>query len=159
MSTDTIVRYVAHHRTRTAEARPYPPAGDCVLFALTEGAELIDAMLRQEPRYLRNNAKQVDPAAEAGDLGYMIASAIDQIDNARHVDVTRTSVLTVQILDRLAYALIALSRQQNGHARQELIGAMETWRRLCARENWNPEQLIADVAARVDARYMPAVAE
>ena len=153
MTIDRIVRAVAAHRAHVGDARPYPPAGDCILFSITEAGELIDALLRQTPRYLRNNAKQMDPAAEAGDLGYMIASAIDQIDNQQQMDVARPAVLTAQILDRLSYALIAIDRGQHSHARKELIGALETWQELCRRENWNPDNLIADVAARVNARW------
>ena len=67
-SPDKLIRTVAEHRQQIGAARPYPPTGDCVLFAITEAAELIDALLRQEPRYLRNNARQISPADEAGDL-------------------------------------------------------------------------------------------
>lgn len=154
-SNDLLIRIVAEHRRHVGDARPYPPAGDCVLFAITEAGELIDAILRQTPRYLRNNAKPSNPAAEAGDLGYMIASAIDQIDRRQDERIERPAVLTAQILDRLSYALIALDREQYTHARSELIGALETWKELCRREGYGtPEALIAELAARVNARYV-----
>ena len=156
-SPDKLIRLVAEHREQIGDARPYPPAGDCVLFAVTEAAELVDAVLRQEPRYLRNNAKQVDPAAEAGDLGYMIASAIDQIDRRVDMPTSRAAVLTGQILDRLVYAVISIDRGDHSHGRRELLGALETWQELCRREGYgDPEAVIAETCQRITAKWQPA---
>lgn len=156
-SIDYLIRTVAEHRQQIGDGRPYPPAGDCTLFAVTEAAELIDALLRQEPRYLRNNAKQLTPAHEAGDLGYMIASAIDQIDRGQHFDMTRAAVFTgSQIMDRLAYALMAIDRGQHLHARRELIGALEAWQELCRREGYgSPADILTETCDRITAKYAP----
>lgn len=156
-SPDKLIRTVAEHRQQIGDARPYPPAGDCVLFAVAEAAELIDALLRQEPRYLRNNAKQISPADEAGDLGYMIASAIDQIDRRVDMPLSSAAVLTGHILDRLVYGLISIYRGDPRHGRRELLGALETWQELCRREGYgDPEAVIAETCQRITAKWAPA---
>lgn len=158
-SVDHLIRVVAEHRREMDGARPYPPTGDCILFAVTEAAEVIDAVLRLEPRYLRNNARQVSAAAEAGDLGYMIASAIDQIDRRQHLPVARAAVHTGQILDRLIYALIAIDRGQTGAARTELIAAMAAWQDLCRREGYgSPADIMQETCDRMTAKWRPAAA-
>ena len=155
-SPDKLIRTVAEHRQQIGAARPYPPAGDCVLFAITEAAELIDALLRQESRYLRNNARQISPADEAGDLGYMIASAIDQIDRRVDMPLSSAAVLTGQILDRLVYGLISIDRGDPRHGRRELLGALETWQELCRREGYgDPDNVIAETCQRITAKWAP----
>lgn len=94
---DTIV---TKYRGELESDWPTPPAGDCLKFAVTEAGEVIedklpsfegclmwatvkatrviDAELRQNPLYARNNDKDVDALDEVADCLMMLVSANQQ---------------------------------------------------------------------------------
>lgn len=64
---------------------PMPSAGDCAAFAVTELGEVVDAMLRNDPEYIRNNAKLPDIEMEVGDAFLMIGSAIIAVEKGPYL--------------------------------------------------------------------------
>ena len=72
---DSFIGQVIDTRHRTP-AHPMTNAIDGLLFAHCEDAEVDDAQIRLDPRYIRNNSKDIDPEMEIGDTIYMIVSSI-----------------------------------------------------------------------------------
>lgn len=88
---------VTKYRNKLERDWPTPPAGDCLKFAVTEAGEVIedklpsfeeclmwatvkatrviDAELRQNPLYARNNDKNIDTLDEVADCLMMLVSA------------------------------------------------------------------------------------
>jgi len=58
---------------------PWPNTKDSIAFALCETAEAVDAILRNNPDYKRNNDKDHDVLNELGDAMFMIMSVMDYI--------------------------------------------------------------------------------
>lgn len=155
VSVRILTRRVTTHRSSMAGHYPTPPAKDSIEFAQQEAAELDDAWKRQEPAWKRNNAKQIDPQAEAADLGYMIFTAISEMDAGRIGTATRRDALLAHVHDRLAWAMINLETGHTNDARRELHGAAEAWITLCERSEWTPADLIAAACAKVEAKHKP----
>lgn len=63
------------YRNRLERAWPTPPVEDALRFAVTEAAEVIDAELRINPTYARNNDKDLDPLDEVADCLMMLITA------------------------------------------------------------------------------------
>lgn len=66
------------YRNRLSDVWPTPPPLDCLRFAVTEAAEVIDAELRQNPIYARNNDKDLDPLDEVADCLMMLCSTMSE---------------------------------------------------------------------------------
>ena len=49
-----------------------PPSRDCLRFAFCEGGEIIDALLRNDPKYYRNNQKELNYQEELCDVLMML---------------------------------------------------------------------------------------
>jgi len=63
-------------RKRTAGNLPYPDAASCMLYAVTELGEMVDAWLRKgRPDDKRNNDRQPDAKHELGQFIVMVQSA------------------------------------------------------------------------------------
>jgi hypothetical protein len=152
-SPDKITSAVAAHRLHTMTARPFPDAGDCALFALTEAGELIDAWLRENPLYLRNNYRQPSAQEEAADLGYMIASCIVALRAHRTDGADGRATQAAAIIDRVCWAVTSLYRGYPESAGSNMQEALEEWLQLCDQCGWEPHDLIADVCARIDAKW------
>ncbi len=71
-------KIVTTYRTELESVWPTPPPLDCLKFAVTEAAEVIDAELRNNPMYARNNVKELDPLDEVADCLMMLVSANKQ---------------------------------------------------------------------------------
>ena len=156
ISADLLLSKVTDHWRKIGSRRPHPEAAPSTRFALQEAAEVDDAYMRQDPRWKRNNAKEIDPAMELGDLGYMILTALGQVDLAHAGQAERRDALLAHVFDRLAWALIALERGHVSAARPELIGAVEAWIALCGHVGYNPAELLDRTCAKIDAKFMPA---
>lgn len=95
-------------RAQTVHARPMPSTGHNIAFALSEMAgEVIDAIMRGYPEYVRNNGKAVDLELEIGDTFSQIVSALitlegDAPDSSRVADETQS--LAAMVCANLASA-------------------------------------------------------
>lgn len=155
ISVDLLLAKVDNHWQRIAGRRPHPEAAPSTRFALQEAGEVDDAYMRQDPRWKRNNQKEIDPAVELGDLGYMILTALGQIDTAHAGQAARRDALLAHVFDRLAWALVALERGHVSGARSELIGAAEAWISLCEHEGHKPADLLDRTCVKIDAKFAP----
>jgi hypothetical protein len=81
MHTDTAMLQEMHalvwrYRSQLEAYWPTPTQRDALLFAFTEVAEAIDAELRNEPHYARNNDKTLSVADELADAAMMLLTAL-----------------------------------------------------------------------------------
>lgn len=56
----------------TKRGLAYPDLKSASMFLACEAAEVMDAVLRMEPHWIRNNQRQVDLAEELGDVLMMV---------------------------------------------------------------------------------------
>lgn len=49
-----------------------PNAKDAAIFLSCECAELLDCIMRKEPQWMRNNAKEIDMRGEVADVLFML---------------------------------------------------------------------------------------
>lgn len=157
MSAEQIIKLTEDHRDQLGSARKFPAGAPDCIFAIEEAGELYDAWIRLDASYQRNHAKEIDPSTEAADLMYMIASAIIAIRRGNIGDVQPREVTLAEILERVIYALIALYRDTPNGALNNLEYALKHCLDLCAREHWNPVELINAKIARDNARYLPVI--
>ena len=156
---DQIINAVEDHRDHMGEARKFPHGAHCTIFAIGEGGgELFDAWMRLDASFQRNNARDIDPSKEAADLMYMIASAIIAIRRGNVGEVEIRQEMLAEIVERLCYALLSLSRDQPSAALNNLEYALKHTLDLCAREHWQPLDLLAAKMERDNARYLPTSA-
>ena len=73
-------------RKANADRFPMPSFDDSVRFAFTEAGELVDAVLRMNPKYSRNHDTVRDIFREAADLVFMLLTAYLYIEEAENVE-------------------------------------------------------------------------
>ena len=155
MNISGYVEIVRDSRQRTAGVFPLPDVAACVDYAITEAAETIDARLRaQRAGDKRNNGKELDERREWGQAGYMIASAIIQIDTS-HLDRYDWNCY-VNALDGSVYSVIrALCSIQDGTAITENphVDAMDEWCAYAERNGWQPAELLLETCAAFEAKH------
>ena len=88
-------------RRKTEHARPMPSTAHNIAFAQSEMAgEVLDAIMRSYPEYVRNNGKDADLAMEIGDAFSQIASAMITLEDETvtfHADITQYLAAKVSI--------------------------------------------------------------
>jgi hypothetical protein len=137
-----LTAIVRESRQRTAEYFPLPSAKDCILYAITEIGEYLDALLRLDrPDDKRNNNKQLSPMQEWGQAGYMIASAI--IQRTRPAYSLAIGGTVFDVLRELTYGP------------QKLDAALESWALFCSTCDWDAEQLLRDTCAAFERKHLP----
>jgi len=151
---EQLIDFVAAHRTATQDARPFPGAADSLAFAATEGAEYIDALLRVNPTYLRNNAKAPDAKRELAQTGYMIASAIVRLQGGDEARPDARMVQMAGVLSTIATAMRALSDGKPAIAYNYATTALAQWCMLAARLGHDPAGLLAAEAAAINVKYL-----
>lgn len=132
-------------RERTVHARPMPITGHNIAFAMSEMAgEVIDAIMRGYPEYVRNNGKRVDLELEVGDAFSQIASALITLDNERptyHADITQ--YLAAKVSMALAGAQIMWQVGSGVQAKAGLQEAAAWLLELCRHLEIDPVQALA----------------
>ena len=106
---------VWQYRGELEHVWPTPPPEDCRWFAYTEAGEAIDAMLRNNLKYRRNNAKKLDEKDEWADCLIMLLSSMENGTEIDDIPVwfrfSKTSSifpdLRVLTVDRINNCLIA----------------------------------------------------
>lgn len=155
-------------RSLTNATFPLPAPLDCVRYAITELAEMDDALLRMERAGdKRNNTRNTDPRAEMGQCGYMLLSALVQLpgagpkaieDRVLAISSARTTYFT--LLGDLAAVGQEMERGvedgSGGTLRRAatLLGiAWRNFSRLACLHGWSVDDLIEDACAAFEARH------
>lgn len=158
MNISDYVEIVRESRQRTAGVFPLPDVAACIDYAITEAAEAIDARLRaQRAGDKRNNGKELDERREWGQAGYMIASAIIQIDTSCLYSYDWDCY--VNALDGSVYAVIrALCYIQDDCAGTENphVDVMDEWNAYAERNGWQPAELLRETCAAFEAKHLSA---
>jgi len=74
----TLHRAVWATRRKIKDQWPSPPPDDTLRFSITEAAEMVDAVLRQNPSYKRNHRKQVNLDQEVAHCAIMLLTALGE---------------------------------------------------------------------------------
>jgi len=155
-----LVDIVRKSRERTAGVFPLPTVDDCIDFAITEAAEYIDALKREDATYKRNNDKTHNKRNEWGQCGYMICSAIIQIDTS-HLDaldwelyITAEQGNVYVVITRLCDIRTGLAwmNHENPH-----VDALDDWQAFAVKCGWNPAELLRETCAAFERKHLPVV--
>ncbi len=74
----TLHQAVWATRRKIEDQWPSPPPDDALRFSITEVAEMVDAVLRQNPSYKRNHRKQVNLDQEVAHCAIMLLTALGE---------------------------------------------------------------------------------
>ena len=156
----TLVDIVRQSRERTAGVFPLPTVDDCIDFAITEAAEYIDALKRENAAYKRNNDKEHSTRKEWSQTGYMICSAIIQIDTHHldaadwepYIDAAQGNVYVV--ISRLCDIRngLAWMNHENPH-----VDVLDEWHAFAVKCGWNPADLLRETCAEFEAKHLSVV--
>ena len=153
------VEIVRESRERTNSVFPLPDVDSCIDYAITEAGEYLDAVLREKrDTDKRNRDKAHDARKELGQCGYMIASAIIQIDGVQydrkvfdHENVYDLFYfLSMYHLDGLWYPDYDLASEYAA----TYILALNAYCRLCEANGWNPADLLRETCAAFEAKHL-----
>jgi hypothetical protein len=149
-----LVSIVRESRSMTAMVFPLPDVDGCVDYAITEAGETLDAMLREKRTGdKRNNSKQSDVRKEWGQCGYMIASAMIQLQavplQASAEDDTSLYVATGILCDfRRGYC-----------GTSWLANALVNWHAVCENNGWDAAELMAETCNAFERKHLPELFE
>ena len=138
---------------------PLPDPLSCVRYALTEGAETDDEFLRAERSGdVRNNDRQRDARKEWGQTGYMILSAVIQLEGVvlldRHIDNTDPLWNYGATMGCLADYVVECATDHTlakmGHS---LVWAWLHWRRCAKGRGWDAVELIEETCAEFEKKH------
>jgi NTP pyrophosphatase (non-canonical NTP hydrolase) len=131
-------------RAQTVHVRPMPVTGHNIAFALSEMAgEVIDAIMRGYPEYVRNNGKAVDLELEIGDTFSQIASALVTLEvEPAVVEEDTTQYLAAKVTERLTRAQIMWQLGNQTWTQIHLHDATEWLLALCQHLGVDPEQAL-----------------
>ena len=154
-----LVEIVRASRERTNAVFPLPTIEDCIDFAITEAAEYIDALKRENDTYKRNNDKAHNKRNEWGQTGYMICSAIIQQDTD-HLDrfdwepyITAPEGNVYVVIAGLCDIRtgIASVNSENPH-----VDALDQWNAFTELCGWNPAGLLRETCAAFERKHLQA---
>ena len=131
-------------RAQTVHVRPMPVTSHNIAFALSEMAgEVIDAIMRGYPEYVRNNGKAVDLELEVGDAFSQIASALITLDTEQIIEkLDATQYLAAKVSERLARAQI-MWQVGNQFLTEAFLRDTTAWLlALCQHLGVDPEQAL-----------------
>lgn len=157
----TLYDYVAivqESRWRTDGVFPLPDVNSCIDYAITEAGEYLDAVLREKrDTDKRNNDKEHSTRKEWGQCGYMIASAIIQIDTHHLDDLDWQPYIDTDEGD--VYIVIArLCEIQTGYALlgsdNPTVDALDQWHAFAVKCGWNPAELLRETCAAFEAKHL-----
>lgn len=140
-------------RAATGHARPMPITGHNIAFTQTEAGEVLDAILRGYPDYVRNNSKPPDLVMEIGDVFSQIAASMITLEEEEptfHADITQYLAAKVSIA--LANAQIMWQIGSKTQARRDLQEATSWALTLC-------RHLAIDPLAALDRSHQKTMAK
>ena len=150
MDLSNLVSIVRESRSTTAMVFPLPDVAGCIDYAITEAGETLDAMLREKRiGDKRNNVKESDVRREWGQCGYMIASAMFQIDGC--------SMITPNVGGTVYTVLVALCsyRMSPFGTIEWLTDALGDWKSICDDNGWTAAELMAETCTAFERKHLP----
>lgn len=142
-----LVDIVRQSRERTAGVFPLPTVDDCIDFAITEAAEYIDALKREDATYKRNNDKAHNKRSELGQAAYMVCSAFIQMPPET---LQRSYEGDETIYDMLMWLCLYRTAEDE----TALPDALQVYVNLCAYNGWNPAELLRETCAAFEAKHL-----
>ena len=150
-------------RERTNATFPLPSVLDCIRYAITELAEMDDALLRQERTGdKRNNDKAHDPRSELGQALYMLLSAAVQLRcdcDVTPQDASDKFAAYVASMRCLVSCAYYADRQTTGALMWHVDDAFAVLCSLAHGHGWSVDALIDDTCARFEAKHAPQDAQ
>lgn len=150
-----LVDIVRQSRERTAGVFPLPTVDDCIDFAITEAAEYIDALKRENAAYKRNNDKEHSTRKEWAQTGYMICSAIIQ-QNTDHLDrfdwepyITAAEGSVYVVIARLCDIRSGTTVDEN-----PTVDALDWWNAYAELCGYDPADLLRETCAAFEAKHL-----
>ena len=154
MNLSNLVQIVRESRSMTAMVFPLPDVDGCVDYAITEAGETLDAMLREKRTGdKRNNVKASDVRREWGQCGYMIASAMIQIDGCEMESDNSMSYI-YSVLE-----LLCAFRMSPSEIAWHLADALEIWQSFCHVNAWDAAELMAETCNAFERKHLPELFE
>lgn len=141
-------------RAQTIHARPMPITGHNIAFAQTEAGEVLDALLRAYPEYVRNNGKVPDLEMEIGDVFSQIASAMLTVEREKptfHADIAQ--YLVAKLMAALTSAQIMWQVGSAIQASRDLQEAASWTLELCHHLGVDPNDALARSHAKTLAKH------
>lgn len=140
---------------------PYPVVEDCIDFARTELAEVLEAILRENPIYRRNNTKKFDKIRELGQLLWMIGSAILKTpgSKARSLDGNLNDMLSIMlgmVEGKLAMARMDFHEEDYDGATRELGAAFGLVAGIISQLDTTPELAVQMEFDHLKTKYLEA---
>lgn len=153
MDLSNLVQIVRDSRDLTAMVFPLPDVDGCVDYAITEAGETLDAMLREKRTGdKRNNVKASDVRREWGQCGYMIASAMIQIDGCP-MDSTASNNVSL-------YTTMGTLCSYRWESRVSwLAAALCDWHSFCTANAWDAAELMAETCNAFERKHLPELFE
>ena len=155
-----LVEIVRQSRERTNDVFPLPDVDSCIDYAITEAGEFLDAVLREKrDTDKRNRDKDHDARKELSQCGYMICSAIIQIDGVQYDRKTFDHENVYDLFYFLSmYRLGGLwfpdYDPTNEYAATYIL-ALNAYCRVCESNGWNPADLLRETCAAFEAKHLP----
>lgn len=142
-----LVDIVRQSRERTADVFPLPIIDDCIDFAITEAAEYIDAKKRENPIYKRNNSKEHSPRKELGQCGYMVASALMQMDKSMSMQ----TYYEEGSVHEAIYWLCLYRMEFDGGC---VVDALGNYVLVCESNGWEPAELLRETCTAFETKHL-----
>jgi hypothetical protein len=150
---DILFRAVADCREDLVDRRPAPNTLDCLLFAMTELAEYVEASrLRTNGRYVRNNERHFDPQRELAQVGEMLLSALWQLPQEPRSQDAGGALIGVLAMS-IGQALLAQGRGERSIAERATERATNMWIALCGYTGEDAEALLRTELGRIRAKF------
>ena len=165
------VEIVRESRERTNSVFPLPDVDSCIDYAITEAGEYLDAVLREKrDTDKRNRDKDHDARKEWGQCGYMIASALIQIDveewNGDSIVLIAANFLAHDCIAGLcefrthtSFWILGETEPRTAYMKEafDLHDALVAWVALCRRYGWEPAALLRETCAAFERKHLPVV--
>ena len=147
-----LVEIVRESRRRTSDVFPLPDIEGCIDYAITEAAEHLDAILRDNRLGdKRNRDKAHDARREWGQCGYMILSALIQMPpEAMNISYTGDE----SVYDMLLW----LCLYQTADDETALPDALQVYVNLCNATGWDDLALMRETCAAFERKHSPETA-
>ena len=143
-----LVEIVRASRERTDSVFPLPTIEDCIDFAITEAAEYIDALKRENDTYKRNNDKAHNKRNELGQAAYMVCSAFIQMPPAA---IQFSYAGEESIYDMIMWLCLVRTNDEDS-----LPDALQVYVNLCMAEGYNPADLLRETCAAFERKHLQA---
>ena len=162
MTLKTLVDIVQKSRQRTAAYFPLPDIKSCIDYAITEAAEHLDAVLREERNAdKRNNAKEHTPRFEWGQCGYMVASAIIQdmpTDDDADVEEEFWECNAYSFNENVYTVLAYMAHIQAGMNQDEFryVDTLDKWHAASRSLGYDSAELLRETCAAFESKHIPA---